>query len=373
MQPNPKVSVIIPVYNAEPYLKRCLDSLVNQTLKEIEIICIDDGSTDKSLDILNEYAAKDGRFIILKRQNGGAGAARNAGLKTARGEYIGFVDSDDYIDLNFFEKLYACAAQTNADIAKGEVRIVDFDGKERISGPSFEKIKENGAYFNWTFWSAIYKSKFLRDNKIDFPENIITGQDNVFLVKAVVWANKIELVEDVYYIYVKRENSLDSYYLSDEKVASKIARTDQIFDFINAVNPDVKIYNTIFCLYVDYLLHNVFFRNKSVKTRFLIIQSAIDMYKKCKYPQKCVLSNPIDYKYLSMKDEARLFLHLLHEDIKEDLFYKGLGFIPLLKVSVRRNRKSWLLFNFFPLLVIRNKQGKTIYRLFGFLPIFIMT
>lgn len=107
-----KVSVIVPVYNVEKYLRECLNSLVNQTLKEIEIICINDGSEDSSLEILNEYASKDSRFVIINQENSGQSVARNKGLDVAKGEYIGFVDSDDWVDLNFFENLYSEAVKT---------------------------------------------------------------------------------------------------------------------------------------------------------------------------------------------------------------------------------------------------------------------
>ena len=100
---QPKVSVIIPVYNVEKYLRQCLDSVVNQTLKDIEIICIDDGSTDNSLNILKEYAQKDNRIKIISKKNGGLSSARNAGLKFATGEFVGFVDSDDYIERETYE------------------------------------------------------------------------------------------------------------------------------------------------------------------------------------------------------------------------------------------------------------------------------
>ena len=102
----PKVSVIIPIYNVETYLPQCLDSIINQTLKEIEIICVDDGSTDKSLDILKEYAKKDKRVAIITQKNLHAGVARNAGLSQAKGEYISFLDSDDFCEPEMFEKMY---------------------------------------------------------------------------------------------------------------------------------------------------------------------------------------------------------------------------------------------------------------------------
>ena len=104
---NIKVSVIVPVYNCEKYLKKCLDSLVNQTLKDIEIICVNDGSTDNSGRILEEYT--DSRIKIITKENGGLSSARNAGIAVAKGEYLGFVDSDDWVDLDFYEKLYNTA------------------------------------------------------------------------------------------------------------------------------------------------------------------------------------------------------------------------------------------------------------------------
>lgn len=101
-----KISIIVPVYNTEKFLEKCLNSLINQTLKDIEIICINDGSTDKSLQILEKFANKDKRIQIINQTNSGLSVARNIGIKKAKGEYIGFVDSDDWVDLNFFEQLY---------------------------------------------------------------------------------------------------------------------------------------------------------------------------------------------------------------------------------------------------------------------------
>ena len=116
MSITPKVSVIIPVYNTAEFLRQCLDSIVNQTLQDIEIICVDDGSTDASLDILHEYASNDSRITILTQQNKGAGVARNTGMQIAHGEYLAFFDSDDFFDLRLFEKVTRKADATNADI-----------------------------------------------------------------------------------------------------------------------------------------------------------------------------------------------------------------------------------------------------------------
>ena len=115
-QKQPKVSIVIPVYNAEVHLRQCLDSVVNQTLRDIEIICVDDGSTDGSATVLTEYAAKDPRIVIVSRNHKNAGAARNVGIDTATGEYLGFVDADDFCDRTLFEKGYAQASKENADL-----------------------------------------------------------------------------------------------------------------------------------------------------------------------------------------------------------------------------------------------------------------
>lgn len=116
-----KVSIIVPVYNVEKYLKRCLDSLVNQTLKDIEIICVNDGSTDGSLAILNEYVRNDDRIVVINQENSGQSVARNRGIDVAKGEYIGFVDSDDWVCEDYFERLHNSAIQNNAEIAVGGI------------------------------------------------------------------------------------------------------------------------------------------------------------------------------------------------------------------------------------------------------------
>ena len=127
---NIKVSIIVPVYNVEKYLRQCLDSLINQTLQEIEIICVDDGSTDNSSNILSDYAQKDSRIIVHRQENQGLANARNAGLKLANGEYIGFLDSDDFVDIDFFEKLYQAASSDNADIARALYKYHYPDGEK---------------------------------------------------------------------------------------------------------------------------------------------------------------------------------------------------------------------------------------------------
>ena len=143
---GPKVSIIIPVFNTETLLPRCLNSVVGQTLAEIEIICVNDGSTDNSLAVLQEWASKDNRIIIINQKNGRQGKARNAAMAIAKGEYIGMIDSDDYIPKNYFELLYKTAKTNDADIAvcgiikekpTGNRIVIDF--KKSISATTTEQ------------------------------------------------------------------------------------------------------------------------------------------------------------------------------------------------------------------------------------------
>ena len=119
---TPKISIIIPVYNTEEYLRECLDSVIEQTLKDIEIILVDDGSTDNSGKICDEYREKDTRITVIHQENRGQGKARNEALKISNGEYIGFIDSDDWIDLDFYEKLYNAASEKESEVTVARIK-----------------------------------------------------------------------------------------------------------------------------------------------------------------------------------------------------------------------------------------------------------
>lgn len=218
-----KVSVIVPVYNAEKYLRRCLESLCHQTLADIEIICVDDCSTDRSLEILREYAA---RYLKLRvhacEKNGGESVARNCGLRLAQGEYLGFVDNDDEVDLDFFRQLYEKASSENLDIVRGEVREVQYDGKI-LADAATDLIARNGKeWFVNHWWTAIYRHELIKTNNITLPEGCPLGGDILFQNKAVLSAKTFGQVRGIYYTYHRREDSGDSKVLSAEKVASAV-------------------------------------------------------------------------------------------------------------------------------------------------------
>ena len=210
----PKISIIIPVYNTEEYLKKCIDSLIYQSLEDIEIICVNDGSTDNSQEILENYSKKDARIKVLSQENKKQGAARNKGMEIATGEYIGYVDSDDWVDFDYFEELYNAAKKQDLDIALAtNVRIGNGKTKKRlkiekeqVAFSLQEKLDLCNQFKNECPTNKIYRREFLLKNNIIWPEGVYC-EDKIYTLKAVFWANGIISVPDVNYYYFRRPNS----------------------------------------------------------------------------------------------------------------------------------------------------------------------
>lgn len=213
----PKVSVIIPVYNPGELLRNCLDSVINQSLANIEIICVDDGSTDNSLDILNEYAKKDSRIKIYTQNNKGAGTARNKGIEKSNGEYIIFLDSDDWIEKDMCEQLYNHANKLGSDLVIFDSLWHTLDGINEFN--YFSKGEFNEDYQSFTFdyhyilnrlliasygviWSRFYKSSYIKDNEIIFPKHKIYN-DVEFCFKTAFLAKNISYYPKPFYHYIK--------------------------------------------------------------------------------------------------------------------------------------------------------------------------
>lgn len=279
----PKISIIVPCYNAEKYIKRCLDSLLNQTLTETEIICIDDKSTDNTLAVLKAFASSDNRLRIIEQNvNRGAAAARNTGLEVAAGEYIGFVDSDDYVDADFFEKMYNQALATGADIIKANAKITEQNSCKRFDDRQNERIRLYGKWrFLYQWWTGLYHGSLIRDNKIKFPDNIISGQDIVFLSLCVAAANRVALVPDTFYHYLRRDDSLDSPILSPEKLTAKINAIKIIADIYNHAEMNDDDY--VFCFHQRWvLLKSLIDRTPYPECKKQVIDAFIRMYNSCK-------------------------------------------------------------------------------------------
>lgn len=203
---EPKVAVIVPVYNMERYLRECLDSLVGQTFKDIEIICFNDASTDSSIDILREYAARDERFIIIDSPvNIKQGGGRNAGIRAARAPYIMFVDPDDWVEPDFVEKYYTKAVETGADIVTGDYNTVTEGKVEPVCNlgknlpDDTEFIKRLRLEIDVPIWANLYKRCLFFKHNLFFPENIQLGEDSVIAAPSFLAADKIIKID--YYLY----------------------------------------------------------------------------------------------------------------------------------------------------------------------------
>lgn len=211
---NIKVSIIVPVYNAEKTLERALDSLRHQTLKDIEIICVNDGSTDTTATILDRYAKHDQRIKVIHQENAYIGGARNRGLQEARGEYVGFIDSDDWVSLNYYENLYKVAKKYDADMASTAVVYIvtkEFPEakRKRVDREEFEKdeIIDDLAYFEdkalGFVWDKIYRRSLLEKHHILFTTYRTIYEDNYFSTQVYMYANKMANVRDIAYYYYR--------------------------------------------------------------------------------------------------------------------------------------------------------------------------
>ncbi len=237
-----KVSVIVPIYNVESYLRECLDSILNQTLREIEVVCVNDGSTDSSLQILKEYQQKDERIVVIDKENGGYGMAVNIGIQNATGVYIGIVEPDDYIKADMYESLYKTVTENNLDLVKadfyrfkkdsvtGEL-LLDYnklDSTERFYGkvicpsetPEVIKLIMNT-------WSGIYRREFLEENHIRHNETPgASYQDNGFFWQTFMYAKRAMFLDKPYYMN-RRDNPNSSVHNKD-----KVYSMNREYDFI---------------------------------------------------------------------------------------------------------------------------------------------
>lgn len=213
MSEDVKISVIIPVYNTGKYLEKCLESVIGQNFDRFEVICINDGSTDNSLEILEAYANADGRIRIINQENKGPSVARNAGIKEALGDYIVFVDSDDWIEGNMFERVYGLFTENRLDMLSfGAVQINKKGEEEQNPYYSFNFLPEffNKKCFNYrqctnfiakfpvSTWLTAYRREFIAENGISFPEGLFF-EDNIFFIKAMLSAKRAGISDEKFY------------------------------------------------------------------------------------------------------------------------------------------------------------------------------
>ncbi len=256
-----KISVIVPIYNVEKYLEECLETLVNQTLGEIEIILVNDGSKDNSEKIAKQYKEKyPNKIIYLEKENGGLSDARNFGLPHAKGEYIAFLDSDDYVELAMYEEMYKIAKKENSDMVECDF-YWEYPNKTKIdTGLIYHGKQEALEKIRVVAWNKLIKRELLEQTKIQFPKDYLY-EDVEFTYKLIPYCNKISFVKKPYIHYRQRENSI---------VNKQNERTKEIFDVLEHV---IKFYkeNNLFETYKDVLEY--------IYTRYLLCSSLLRMVK----------------------------------------------------------------------------------------------
>ena len=269
-----KISVITAVYNTEKYLRKCLDSLINQTYKNIEIIIVEDCSTDNSKEILNEYKKYNNVKIIYNKKNSGLSYSRNIGLENATGKYIGYVDSDDYIDLDFYEKMMNNIIKNKSDIVICDIKTVYENTGDIIlnkvckNDTSKINIINNGLAA--ACWNKVYKKEVIE--KYPFEVGKI-NEDIAVVIPSIINANNVSYEENCYYYYVQRNNSIQNSNFNDKKfdifngvelTLERIKNTDNFNDI-----KDCLVYNQLitFLMYVI-TKENIFFKRYSILKKY---------------------------------------------------------------------------------------------------------
>lgn len=247
---NQKISIIVPVYKAERYLEECIESIINQTYKNIEVILIDDGSPDNSGKICDEFSKKDNRIIVIHSENKGVSIARNTGLKKATGEYITFIDSDDYVSNNYIEFLYNLLAENDAEISiignderynNTVIKINEKFKKALTAEETIGKILEE-KYFTSVCWGKLYKKEVIMKNQIQFDSNLKIGEDFKIMMQILENCNKvvIDTTQNLYH-YRLNEDSVTQQEGREEDWIKEIELSKEIMKWIKNKYPRMEI------------------------------------------------------------------------------------------------------------------------------------
>lgn len=285
---EPKVSIIVPVYNVEKYLKKCLDSLVMQTLEEIEIIIVNDGTKDDSQIIIDEYVKEYPKKVFSHiKTNGGLGDARNYGLKFARASYIGFVDSDDYAEHTMFEKLYTKAIEDNSDLVLCDIEYVWEESNDHKKLAGFRSIegveKQKSLFLSPLFaWNKLYHRELLLSNGLTFPQKL-WYEDIPVTVPIFAIANKVSYVNEVLIYYVQRSSSIMA-----TKNSSKLGDIFEVLlqahEFYRRKNLLHLFHDEIEYLFIEQLMLYGSFRFYRSKSSSILMNDALKIMKK-KFPK----------------------------------------------------------------------------------------
>lgn len=324
-----KVSIVVPVYNVEKYLDRCIQSLINQTLKEIEIILVDDGSPDNCPKMCDEYAQKDNRIKVIHKRNAGLGYARNSGLEIATGEYVAFVDSDDYVDTTMYEILYKEASLYDLDYVscshyyvKNKPQPVNIQYNKDLYFSSPQDINnvigdmvstlptcKIERLYSMSVWHGVYRNRIIQENHISFvSEREYLSEDIPFQVDFFQYCNKIKFLTKPLYFYCFNTNSLTHNF--------KIQKYDCLKNLYNLLyfkgsyinNIKLRVNRFLIC-YIKMLICNcVESYNISYKNKYKFIRQIINdnLWKDFKYPYKTLILSKRIFQYLINIRQSRL-------------------------------------------------------------------
>ena len=281
----PKLSIIVPVYNAQAHIARCIDAVLSQTFRDFEAIFVDDGSTDKSAELLAQAAARDGRVKVLSQPNGGIYAARNAALARAQGEWVGFVDADDVPEPDFYEKLLA-AGHADVDIVMGGTRCfsVRKAGRRRshAAGVLRDTAHKISALFNGAVWDKLFRAAFLRERGLVFEKGLF-AEDNLFSIKSVCYARAMACVPDAFYGYFQNPDSIchaDGEALHARRVEDTFQIAEKIVEFAKAQRFDARAMRAVRAFAADTVLERRTFRIARHRKRLQALFGAWFVFRK---------------------------------------------------------------------------------------------
>lgn len=351
------VSVIVPIYNMERYLVRCIESLLGQSIRNIEIILVNDGSKDKSLDICTRMAHENPGIVkVIDKPNGGLSSARNAGLKVAEGEFVCFIDPDDYVELTFIEKLYTAIIRDKSDVAVCGVCVEyvnrQYTVKEFIDSPGLFKeleIKQailqldDVGIFNYA-WNKMYRKNILSSKNIVFDADGVPGEDLLFNCKVFQNITRVTLVKECLYHYMRRDvASLVNTYKSNLycKVTIFNKARESLYDFWG-INSDIgkRCYARHYCEYILPCIFNLYRPNASIhfRERTMLIQQIISDDKFIAYMKIYKPKNALYRGYMLICRIKNPFAQNIIFSILFFLRYKFSGKYAWIREKVEKDR-----------------------------------
>lgn len=318
---NNLITIMIPAYNAEKYIGRCLESLKNQTYQDIEIVIVNDGSKDKTQSICEEYVREDSRFRLINQKNGGEGAARNTGIRESKGQFLCFVDADDYVEADFIENMYQMHMEHNADLVIcGFTELKDSDIINQTNGPveimnqedAMEKLLREDSFKGYV-WNKMFSMQIVRDNQMQFDGSLAVWTDVLFVFQYMLHIKKAVFNPRPTYNYIYVENSashLSNHLLGVEKSYSAIRAKEQMVDKIPAGYDKVK--KQLAVRYVQSALaviRNIGYADGDTTSKYY--QTSISLIRKYKKDA---------YSRLSRKDQILVQMCVMCPDILMKLY-----------------------------------------------------